>query len=298
MANISYLESDHYFYYDTKIPVTTSALAESLLSYEAIVRRSRGVLNNVLGAKIKDSEIYVTGVEIGSYKESFTFRFIFGKGRAGEKNVEKIRKKLGLTNVDAKKLIGIVVLGAVLYAAYCFLPKEPTPASIHIENSFNNLGKEIGLSKEEILKLFSTSIKNTEDLKRQVSRLAHPNGEEHTGSMHFDRDDSLTIPSDIVSMIPAGYKKEELDEPFRDYDNVDIVIRAVDLDRPDAGWAGIFPEIGDKRLPVVLAEGLNPSAISIGRLIPANITVVFKVGKNGEKHAKRIMLRSLVDEKK
>lgn len=288
-----FIETEHFFYYDTKNPATASSLAESLLGFEGIVKRSTAVLSRVLDVPIKDTEVLITSFEFGSYKENFIFRFLFGKGRAAEKNLEKLRNQLGIQNMDLKKVAAVVVTGAVLYAAYRFLPSAPTPATIHIENSFNNLGKEIGLSKDELIALFDATIRNPDELKKHVSKLAHPGATPHGGTITLDNNPALSIPADVVSVIPPGYTKDDVDEPFKDFDGIQIVIRAIDLDRPATGWAGIVPTISDRRLPVSLADGLDPATVPAGKNTDADVTVIYKVDKNGNKEPKRYLLRKV-----
>ncbi|WP_397384790.1 hypothetical protein [Prosthecobacter sp.] len=292
-APLPYIDTEHFFFYDTRNVITAGALAESLLGLEAIVKKSVLVINRLCETNIKDSEVLINAIEFGSYKENIVFRFLFGKGKAAEKKLDDLRVKLGLHNMDLKKLVGWIIAGSILYAAYKFAPSTPTPATIHIENSFNNMGQELGMTKEQVIDLFETAIRNPEDLKKQVSRMAHPGGVEHTGTMTFDHSESLSIPADVVNMIPPGYKKEDAEEPFKDFEHVQIVIRAIDLDRPANGWAGIITEISDRRLPVVLADGLEPGTVPAGKNIDADVTVLYKVGKNGNKEPKKIMLRKV-----
>jgi hypothetical protein len=289
----TYLDTAHFFQYDSKIPVTAGALAESLLGLEAVVKKSAGVLNRLFDVHIRDTEVLVTSFEFGSYKENLVFRFFFGKGREAERNIEKLRTQLGLKNMDFKRATAIVVTGAVLYAGYRFLPSTPSPASVHIENSFNNLGQELGFTKDELIAIFEASIRNPDDLKKQVSRMAHPGAVPHGGTMTLDNDTQLSIPPDVISVITPGYTRDEPDEPFKDFDNTQIVIRAIDLDRPATGWAGIVPTISDKRLPVALADGLDPSTVPAGKNTDADVTVIYKVDKHGNKEPKRYLLRKI-----
>jgi hypothetical protein len=290
----AYIETEHFFHYDTKNPVTASALADSLLGIEGVMERTKKVLNKLFDARIKDTEVLITSIDIGSYKENFVVRMLFGEGRAAERNIEKLRRKLGLQKMDLKKAIGIIFVCAMLYVAWTFLPKEQAPATIHIENSFNNLGKELALSKEEVISLFQTTIKNPEELKKNVSQIVHPSGAPHGGTVMIDHMKELAVTPDVVSVIPPDYKRHTPeDPPFQDFDNVQIVIRAIDLDRPATGWAAIIASISEKRLPVILAEDINPATIPAGRSVEADVTVVYKVDQHGNKTPAKYELRKV-----
>jgi hypothetical protein len=295
----TYLETEHFFYYDAKNPMTASSLADALLGFESIVKRSTVILNQLLESNIKDAEVLVKNIEYGSYKENLAFRFFFGAGKIGEKNLEKLRTQLHLQDMDLKKVASIVIILVIFYVAYRCLPvnsassNTSSTTNIQIENSFNNLGGQLGLSRDQVIKLMEDSIKNPEELKKQVSKIAHPGGIEHGGSMTLDSDESLRVPADVVSVIPPGYKKDHADEPFKDFEKVGIVIRAIDLDRPKTGWAGILPEIWDHRVPVILADDLNPATVPAGKLTLADVTIIYKVDRYGDKKPKKILLRKI-----
>lgn len=292
------LESSHSFYYSTDNPITAAMLAESLLGLEGVVQNSTQILSKLMGVPISKADVMITSIKLGSYDESFFVRLFFGKGKEGEQNIEKLREKLGLKNMDLKKVVGVAIAAAILYAAWYYVGKSGDPSiSIHIENSFNNWGKDLGVSKEELLDLVKESIKKPEDLKKHVVQLTHPEGSKKGGKITIDGEESLTLSPEVVQSIPSEYVKEISEEPFKDFDGVDIVVRAMDLDRPVMGWAAIVPEVSDKRLPLVLEEGILPMTIPLGKYTPADITVIYKLEKNGNKTPKKYLLRRLVEKK-
>lgn len=292
------IESEQYFYYDTKNLISATSLAESLKSYDALVRRSSVVIGRALGVRVKETEIFVTEISIGSYQDTLLYRLICGKGRAGEKKFEEIRKAIGLKNMDTKKIIALLIAGAVLYTAWQFIPEKKTPETIHIENSFNNIGTELGLSRDDLFRLYGSSFKNPEELKKIVSRLTHPGDVVHEGSMTFDKDGTVKVDANALAVIPSGYVSNEGEEPFKDFTSIELEIRAVDLDRPDAGWAGIIPSVSEKRLPVAVAEDISPAAVPVGRIFEGDVTVIYRITAKGERMPKRYMLRHIHEEKK
>ena len=234
----------------------------------------------------------MTSIELGSYKENFLVRMVFGSGEDAERKIEELRQKLGLKEMNAKTLIGFLLAAALVYGAYLTL-KPGSPSSVHIENSFNTIGREMNLKPEEVMALMEEAINNKEDLKKHVVKLAHPGGVSQGGEIRIDGNDAFTIPAEIVNGIPTRYEKKEAEEPFQDFDNVTIVLRAMDLDRPTTGWWAIVGEISDKRLPVEISADINPATIPIGKNTPVDITVVYKVDSHGNKTPKRYLLRKL-----
>lgn len=272
-------------------------LADSLLGLEGVVKQAKFILSKMLDIHIKDAEIMLTAIEFGSLDEKFSLRFIFGKGKEAERNIEKLRTALGLKNMDFSKIAKWALAAAILYVAYQYFGKQEKPAestSIQIENSFNNLGKETGFSRDELLGIVEAAVKNKEELKRHVSKLTRPKESGAAGSVFLDEDGGqITIPADVVNLIPPNYTKEETEDPFEDFDGIAIVVRAADLDRPEVGWAAIIPTISDRRIQLQIAEGIDPLKVRMGKYISADVTVIYKKDRNGNKSPKRYMLRKI-----
>lgn len=286
------IESAHFLHYDLPGPVTASALAESLLGLDGVIKRSAVVVGALMEVHVKIADVEITGVELGSYKEHFLVRMVFGKGKAAEKNIDKLRRKLAVKNLNVSHLFTAILGGAIVYVALKNLPATESPAKVHIENSFNTFGQQIGMTGAELQALIAASVRNPADLQRHVVRLTHPNGNEASGTLVFDKNPLLTIPKEAIATIPHEYDREEV-EPFRDLNNVDIIIRAADLDRAAMGWAAIAPEISDKRLPVRLEEGIDPMKLTVGRYTKVDLTVQYRTEKDGSQTPKRYLLRKL-----
>ena len=105
-------ETEHQYFYETDAPLTAKQLAESLLGLDGVVTRSTAIISRLLPqVVIEDAEVFITSIELGSYKDNFLVRLIFGEDKAAEKNIEKFRQALGLKKMDAKRVIGIAMLG-------------------------------------------------------------------------------------------------------------------------------------------------------------------------------------------
>jgi hypothetical protein len=80
-TSLPYIDTEHFFFYDTRHVITAGALAESLLGLEAIVKKSVVVINRFCETNIKDSEVLINAIEFGSYKENMSFVFCLEKAR-------------------------------------------------------------------------------------------------------------------------------------------------------------------------------------------------------------------------
>ncbi len=292
-----YVESDHNFYFGIKEAITPAMVADSMLGLDAVIKKSAQVLAKMLDIRVKDSDVFISSIGIGSLDENLLVRFFLGKGKVADANLEKLREFLGLKKMTPKKLIGWIIAGVILYGSYQWYlgaPAKPE-ATYHFENSFNNLGKEAGIKPEEVLALLQSAVRNPEDLKKQIVKLTHPAGTTEPTSLSVDRESSFTLPQEITASVPPTYDRAPEDEPFKSFDNIQIVIRAVDLDRPGQGWAAIVPDVSDKRLPVQLEDGVDPLKVPVGKYTTADITVIYKVDGKGNKTPKKYLLKKLPD---
>ena len=206
--------SNHQVFLGTDTPITAEALAESLLGLSGVVRNSGEVVRLLIGTSRRvQTEVYIQSFEVGSYKENILLRVILGKGRKLEENLDKIRQKMKLDTMTPGRLIMIVAGLCVLYVAYQQL-KPGDPASVHIENSFNNFGGELHLSRDEMIALVDGAINNKKDLKKSVVKFVHPAGDIRTNELKNDNDDKLTIPREAIQIIPSKYEREADEEPL------------------------------------------------------------------------------------
>jgi hypothetical protein len=288
-------ETSHEFYYKTSSPVTAAALADNLLGLEGLFRHGAGVLARLLDVPVKDSVLLVTGIELSSYKDSFLFRLVFGKGAAAEKKLEKLRETLRIKDMDGATLAKVMIGLAAVYGGWHLFAQQHAKApdeaaALRVENSFNNMCVSINMEPWEMLALLDESIRNKEDLRKNVIRIFKPDGQNASGEVRIGGEDGFTIPADVSEGLPVKYEKQDAEEDEVPHFNVPIIIRALDLDKPEQGWWAVLPEMGDNRLPVVLGETIKPGSILPGKIFHADVSIHYKTGPNGSRRAKRVIL--------
>jgi hypothetical protein len=290
-------ESEHVFYFNTPSRVTPISLSENLLGLDGILRHSADVLGTLLGDKVRDVEIVLNSVELNSYKDSFLFRCFFGKGDDAEKKLDEFRKTYHLKDVTPKQLAGFAIGAATLYGVWQYVkPAEnaATEVNIHIENSFNNMGEEVGLSKDQVISVLDSALKGKKEaLKKDVVKLIRPDGQEAGGKITFDDNDSFVIPDELVDIVPREFVKPDPTETVKNFEDKDIALRALDLDRPSKGWWAIAPDIADKRISVVLDQDLDPAKVPVGKMGKGDFSVVYRKDRKGQFIPKQIVLRRI-----
>lgn len=291
------IESPYTFLYDTEGPVTAAALAESLIGLDGMAGRAAFALRALspdLG-RIRH-ELLVRDVAIGSYKEQFWFRFIFGTEKNAEKKLEQLRRRLHLDAVNGSPvaIASVVAVGLVAYGVWQFAKPDPV-ASVLVNNGLLAIGSSINLPADQFEAVLDTASPNKEELRRDTVRIVRPAGLEKTGVMTLKAGDiSVSLPHQALEPVPVEYTKREPQTVEIKLTNAPAIIRALDLDRAGQGWAGVLPEISEKRMPVELGKDVSPSAIPPGKIIYGNVTLIQAVDRKGEKTPKRFVLEKIV----
>lgn len=288
------LEFDQTFYYSTTKVVTANALAESLVGIDALFQLAEPILEGVLSIKIDDVEVRVTGIEIGSYKDSLIVRLVLGKGRDLEANLEKIRRAWGLKDMTMKKLIAVVVLAIAGYAAYQFL-KPGSPQQITIINSFNQIGGT-NLTGQQVVDLVDGLLNKgeKEKAKKNLVKLVNPGGEKHDGEIILNEDQNLKVPAPALAHVPVRYEAPEPSpETVQELTGVLLTVRSADLDRPQQGWEAIAQDVSEKRVPLHVMPEVPINSVPIGRYFIGNITVVFKSKPGAHREPKLYLLHAV-----
>jgi hypothetical protein len=288
--------SEHTFFYDTREPVTARSLADSLIGLEDLIERSAPLLEQLLGGiKIKDVRVEFTSIQVGSYKENLIVRIFCGKGRAMEKKIEEFRKAFKLDSMGPKTVAAVAVGTLILYVAWQQL-KPGDPARIHIENSFNSFGSELNLTGEEVKGIIEATMGTKKaQIQRDVSRITNPGGVKHKGSITLDNQESLQIPDTILDYVPVGKGEIEEVDPIEEVADVDMIIRAGDLDSPDSGWAAIIPSIKDARVPLHVSRDVNRDKLVFGKYMKANVTIVYRTVSGGRRIPRRYILTKHIE---
>lgn len=292
------ITTNHLLHLDCDKPVSPRSLAEALLGLEGVVMESRPMMSCLLGGQfIKEIQIEIQQIEIGSYKEMFSVRFLFGRGRAMERKIDEIRKDLRLDKMNPKAVVGVAVAAAILFAAYEYAKEEP--ARIQIENSFNQIATGTNLTGEELRELVSALLSPTQQasIRKATSKMVHPGGTPSGGTLTIDENPKLQISAEVIQEIPATPPEMEQDEPIEDVTDVQMVVRAADLDNPEKGWWGIIPDKGDTRVRVHVMPGVGIDKIPFGKYFQADVTITYSVSRAGNRKPKQYFLTKVHDEK-
>ncbi|GHU11520.1 hypothetical protein FACS1894185_4900 [Betaproteobacteria bacterium] len=97
---------------------------------------------------------------------------------------------------------------------------------------------------------------------------------DRTAGITVDGNEAIQFPAAVISATPAAIKVEpaELVEHLSD---VDLEIRATDLDSTKRGWAAVITGKIDRRISLKLGEGVRPTDLNKFK-VRADVSVFYK----------------------
>ena len=107
-------------------------------------------------------------------------------------------------------------------------------------------------------------------------------------SLRFDGNDALQISPEAIKATPAMLEVEA-DETSERLLDVDLQIRATNLDHPTRGWAALIPGRVDRRVRMELDDGVSPRDVAGRFQVRADATVHYKRPPSGKKYVPAII---------
>jgi hypothetical protein len=297
------LVASHKVFYNTEAPVPLSQIAESLLALERVIQRSPNVLEKIFdGIKIDKVYVYVDHIESGSLLETFVVKFIFGSQDKLDDFMLKMRAKTGMDRLNESQIFSAVIMALVLsgaLAAYSYWggPKENQTTIEANNNVIINIGAGmVEMKPEEFRAIVESAVGSRAELAKDAVKIIRPAKADKNAEIVFDDNPDLSIKPETIRAVPSYLQDDISDETISDYENVDIVIRAIDLDSFKRGWAVVIPEIHQKRMPLQLDRAIDPELLMGKREIKGDVTVVFVKDPQGKEIPQKVYLRKLYPE--
>lgn len=291
-------------YYSNKDLVPIKDVAESLLALESIIRQSPDVLEALFpGTKVSSVQVYINELKSDSIWEDVVIKFIFGNQEKFDELISGLREKVGMDNImNNPQLLSSILLVMVLTGGAYYLGKDksaPPEQKATIEAN-NNVIINIGagmlkIEAEEFKAIIEGALKDKDKLAKDAAKLISPAKRDSEASITFNGNKELRIEPETVKAMPSHIKEPEEEESIKDYDALEIEVRATDLDSTKRGWAVVAPELSKKRVKLQLDPTVNPELLAEERNIVGKATVIFGHDKEYNKIPKLIFLREIVE---
>jgi hypothetical protein len=278
-------------YYTNERGLEVEDVADSLLAFKAIIERVPQVLGALYPTlSVQSVSVTVESVSTGSLLEDLLVKIIWGN----QEELDKAAEELGTTFkirelLQNKKFIATLVFALVLAAGDYALKKSGASEEQRqvIQGNQNNVviiaSQLSGISAPAIEQAISTSVERAPGIAREATRLVNPAKREEGASIAAGRGSDVVISPEAVRAMPAPQQVDEDLDSVEDMSNVEIQIRATDLDSNKRGWAAIVPVLGDRRIKVNLDVGVSPAKLLAKTAVRADVTVVFRREPSGDK---------------
>lgn len=279
------------FYYSTKKPVTVKEIIESLQGLEFVVKQTRGTLQKLTDCKIDDVQLYVDELKSGSLIEDVIVRVFFGSEEEKNKFCEKIHEKIG----DGKMrntIITAVLVGIIGYGIYLAIKPSDPNYVINANNNVNiNIGDSQKITNEKLTEIIRDSITNQKSLAQNTIKVLSPARTDESSSIQIG--DMATIPASTIMKTPTELNLQPLTDVV-DYNDVPVIIRAMDLDKSNKGWGGIIVDKVDQRTKITFDPNIDINILAGRSSFMADVTVIKTLtNKDNEYKPTEIFIRSI-----
>lgn len=279
------------FYYSTKKPVTVKEIIESLQGLEFVVKQTRGTLQKLTDCKIDDVQLYVDELKSGSLIEDVIVRVFFGSEEEKNKFCEKIHEKIG----DGKMrntIITAVLVGIIGYGIYLAIkPSDPNYVINANNNVIINIGDSQKITNEKLTEIIRDSITNQKSLAQNTIKVLSPARTDESSSIQIG--DMATIPASTIMKTPTELNLQPLTDVV-DYNDVPVIIRAMDLDKSNKGWGGIIVDKVDQRTKITFDPNIDINILAGRSSFMADVTVIKTLtNKDNEYKPTEIFIRSI-----
>lgn len=286
-------------FYSTSVPVSIKEVIASLQGWETVIKQSQNVLKELTQADILDITVHVERLEAGSLYEDIVIKLLFGNQQELDKFLESIHQKIGdgkLRNTLISAVIASLVAYGLVLASQAMSPDTTT----HFEannNTIINIGAgEANISPERLQSIIETTVPNKKALAKGAVKTLQPARNDENSTMSIGVGSStVTIPSETIRQAPTDVSFDA-ESYTRDHSDVNIEIRALDLDSPDKGWAAVIPGLIDRRVKLVLAPGIDTNTLSGKFAFRADVTITYKLtGKDNQYKPVEIFIKDIIE---
>ena len=267
------------FFFDRATTPSLQEVVDSLQGFDAIAKRFPKILSALLDAPIKSVTVDVNKIEIGSLYDDLIVKFGFG----GQEQMDLFMKEMHEKFMNHKAVpfflfFALLIAGGII--AYNVVAPDDTSSSAVINSNnttiINMISADVGKNADAVREIIERAIPRSDSIKLAKDSYKIFNAFGDSSSLKFKDFEAYKLPKDVVDTFPSSLDFDSVQE-LADFENVDVQIRAADLDSVKRGWAAKVPVVSERRIKVKVAEGVDVSKVQIGANVKADITAVYKV---------------------
>lgn len=288
-------------YYSNKNHLPLEDVADSLLALKAVIEATPSVLERLQpGLHIHNVSVFVNEIRAGSLLEDLVVKFIWGNQEKLDSTVQALRQEIKADSLLGNRTLVGAIIGALITGGGIYLlskqngAEEQKQALQATQNIFIVNGANIaGVTEEEFRSVIQGTLAGNEHLPKQALRVVRPAKREADASIVLNQDPQTTIDHRAIRAMPTSPPEEETSETIEDFSEVEIQIRAIDLDSTKRGWAAVVPTISGRRTKMHLDPHIRVHDLLGKTAVNGDITVIFQRDETGTRTPKLIFLREL-----
>lgn len=280
------LESTHNFFFNCKEAVPAHEVASSLLALERIIKASQRAIEGVTNVEIDGIEVFVNKIETGSLIEDVIVKVFFRDRESLDKFLEKTGDAIRKPGMPRNILIGATI-ATVIGAGALFAAKVGNPAGQTTINANNNViinlgAGQVDLTPEVFSAIVETAISDKKALAKDTVQFFGPARADSRSEIVIDGNQQTKFDAQFIAATPQVVKidKQEKVEQLLD---VDLQIRAMDLDSGARGWAAVIPGKVERRVRLKLDAGIRPEDVAKKLSMRADVAIYYRLDKDGRK---------------
>ena len=275
--------------YNVKGMIPAAEVARSLLALERVIHKSPILMSAIVGCSIDDTEVYIENLSTGSLYEDVIVKFLFGSQERLDQFIAELRTLTGvdqiMDNGGKKSRIFAAVIGVLLLSGGTYLAGKMRTPTTSIEANNNVIiqigAAELQMSTDELSTIITTAVDSMgkrakKDLAESAAAAVRPARTREGASISLDKEKIIQIDEAAVRSFPVNIEPDKPEELDRPYSGVTILLRAVDLDSVQKGWAAIIPEISARRCRLIVAAKDSPDLFG-RKSIEGDVVVTYKM---------------------
>lgn len=288
-------------YYSNKNHLPLEDVAESLLAFKAFIEATPDVLERLQpGLHIQKVSVFVNEIKAGSLLEDLVVKFLFGNQHNLDSSVQALRQDVRVDSLLSNRTLVGAIIGALITGGGVYLlnklkgPEEQKQALQASQNVFIINGANLaGVNEEQFRSVIQGTLARNEHLPKEAVKVVRPAKREGETSIVLNQDPQTTIGDLAIRAMPTSPPDDEPAEAVEDFYNVEVQIRAIDLDSTKRGWAAVVPSISGRRTKMHLDPHIKVHKLLGKTAINGDITVIFRYDETGARVPNLIFLREL-----
>lgn len=288
-------------YYSNKNHLPIEDVAESLLALKAIIEVTPEVLERLSpGLHVQKVSVFINEIKSGSLLEDLIVKFIWGNQEKLNEQLAGLRTDFKVDSFLANRTLVSAIIGALITGGGIYLlskvkgSEEQKNALQNSQNVFIVNGANLtGLTQEQFKSVIDSAVVRNDQVPKNAVKVVRPAKREVGGTIVFNSDKATEIGASAIQAMPSSTPEDDKTETIEDFHNVEIQIRAIDLDSPKRGWAAVVPSIDSRRTKMHLDPHIKLTDLLGKTAIVGEITVLFKHDDSGNRYPALIFLRNV-----